>query len=105
MCYNDNVSNPEKNHENDYPLPIVTLQTSEAALQDLIEKGQTNFLGSEFEYFSQENPVAAETVLSYIAGSAKTEQEELKAQKAVALLHELLRKQAAAEKLNKVLDS
>jgi hypothetical protein len=83
-----------------YPLPSVSEETIRVALQDLEEQGHTKYLGGAFESLLGNNPYAATSILGFIEGVAETEHEEFVAQQAIALLHELLRKQAAASQLD-----
>lgn len=99
------MSNPEsKSGSVDYPLPVVNMDTAEAALADLHESGHDDYLLNSFEQLLETQPVAAGCVMSYLEGTAETEHELFVAEKAVALFHEMLRKQAAAAELNQTLD-
>ncbi|MBA3757919.1 hypothetical protein H0X09_03630 [Candidatus Saccharibacteria bacterium] len=95
------------NHEHqksEYPLPLVTADTAEAAYADMQESGHDEYLVDSFKKLLSEQPLAASLVMSYVEGSSETEGEQFAAQKAIALFHEILRKQAAADRLNNTFD-
>lgn len=99
-----NNNNPELPNHSDYQLPVVSMQIGESIIADAMEQGVSETFTQMNERLSANNPQLQTMVAQYLQGTGLSSDEAVGAAwKAMLLTHELLRRQAEVDSLNKQL--
>jgi hypothetical protein len=86
-----------------YHLPVVSFETAAAAVEDFMEHGEGEHLVGAMNNMRANNPNLLASVLGFAERNSENEEEMATILMGAGLVHEILRKQAAAEKLDESL--